>query len=407
MALTANDYYAYFNPATSNYEDWRTLPKPFQTNERNEFWNPMRRQWLPGTGQNADDLNFYKQQASQTIGGRSGTWTRDGGWAGGAAPLVDFNNYDYDYRKGEWTPKAQMPQSIVGLSGVTRQINSQGQILGDNGQVMKDGAGNELMYRSDGVYNQNGQRIYGIDNGRVVNLPTQATGSGGGGAVGGGGVAGQPGGQGAIDAQAALAALQRQLSGSSAPSGTPASDVVDFNKWLNGTGELIGPMFPHIEPGGGSGGGRMPTTMDHPLDLSPQASPRPSYGQPQLGFGGTGGLFGRSPFGYGGMGGGYGGGMGGYGSPFGGMRGGYGGGYGGMQPQMNPFFSNYWNQRPSYGGRMGGGFGGSPFGGFGGGFGGSPFGGFGGGYGGGMNPFSQYGGGFGGMPQLYNQQYPN
>jgi hypothetical protein len=62
-------------------------------------------------------------------------------------------------------------RTIVGLSGVTRNVNDQGHILGDDGAQMKDGNGNLLSLGNDGVYSQDGRRLYGLDGDRVVNLP--------------------------------------------------------------------------------------------------------------------------------------------------------------------------------------------------------------------------------------------
>lgn len=177
-------------------------PEPFVINEKNEYWDPFSRAWKDAhVGQAYVD--FVKQAYANQLAGQGGGWSIQTGWDGGgkAAMPTDWNAayddywnqtnrdkysggftpsgaqdasryYDGSYRnpsvvggyQGQQTP----PSSIVGLSGVTRQVDSMGRILGDNGQQMSD-AGGLLSWSPDGMYS-GGKLAYGIQNGRVTPL---------------------------------------------------------------------------------------------------------------------------------------------------------------------------------------------------------------------------------------------
>lgn len=66
---------------------------------------------------------------------------------------------------------------IIGLSGVDRYLDPQGYVLdkrpGDGGQRMQDANGNYMISRGNGIFNEAGQQLYGINAGRIVPMNQQ------------------------------------------------------------------------------------------------------------------------------------------------------------------------------------------------------------------------------------------
>lgn len=53
---------------------------PFSVNEKNEFYDPTFKRWLPQTGRGAYNMDFQRQVAANLANGNSAVWSSQTGW---------------------------------------------------------------------------------------------------------------------------------------------------------------------------------------------------------------------------------------------------------------------------------------------------------------------------------------